>query len=59
MVHCHSLQHMIAGMQVVFIMGNASEITRERQPYVNGYLKYGGSAYGNSTYDPLVTHFFE
>lgn len=58
MVHCHILQHMILGMQAVFMMGNSSEITRGTSPdLVSGYLTYGGDAYGNMTYDPLVNHF--
>lgn len=60
MVHCHFLQHMIPGMQSVWMMGKASEITRGTTPeLVQGYLAYGGYAYGNSTHDPLVTHYFE
>lgn len=42
------------------MMGNASEITSSYpEPYVSGYLDYGGSAYGNATHDPIVTHFFD
>jgi L-ascorbate oxidase len=58
MVHCHLLYHMIMGMQTVWVMGNASEITANADPYVAGYLDYGGSAYGNASYDPLVYHHF-
>lgn len=59
MVHCHILQHMIMGMQSVWVMGNASEITRGMSSgYVQGYLDYGGDAYGNASYDPLVNHYF-
>ncbi|ETS84437.1 hypothetical protein PFICI_02462 [Pestalotiopsis fici W106-1] len=58
MVHCHLLYHMIMGMQTVWVMGNASEITVNSEPYVKGYLDYGGSAYGNASYDPLVYHHF-
>ncbi|KAF3932147.1 Laccase-14 [Dactylellina cionopaga] len=55
MLHCHILQHMVMGMQTVWVFGNTSEVTgRVPQPYVNGYLEFGGSAYGNSSYDPLV-----
>lgn len=60
LMHCHSLQHMIMGMQTVWSFGNASEITGEYpEPYVRGYLDFGGSAYGNSSYDPLVLHMGE
>ncbi|KAI9367031.1 L-ascorbate oxidase [Aspergillus egyptiacus] len=60
MIHCHILQHMIMGMQSVWVVGNAAEITRGTPPHlVQGYLTYGGDAYGNASYDPLVTHFFD
>ncbi|EEA25167.1 hypothetical protein TMatcc_006611 [Talaromyces marneffei ATCC 18224] len=60
MVHCHILQHMILGMQAVWIMGNATEITHGAFPeLVAGYLTYGGDAYGNATYAPFVTHYYE
>ena len=60
MLHCHTLHHMILGMQSVWIMGNSSQITRGvPTDLVEGYLTYGGNVYGNSTYDPLVTHFFD
>lgn len=58
MVHCHTLQHMIMGMQTVWVMGNATQIKAGDEPYVAGYLDYGGSAYGNSSYDPFVMHHF-
>jgi L-ascorbate oxidase len=48
------------GMQTVWVMGNASEITRGVSPgSVEGYLNYGGDAYGNASYDPHVQHHFE
>ena len=60
MIHCHIIAHAIMGMQTAWVFGNASEIiSRVPQPYVAGYLDYGGSAYGNATYDPLVNHYFE
>ncbi|GAB1212780.1 hypothetical protein ATERTT37_001927 [Aspergillus terreus] len=60
MVHCHTLQHMIMGMQTVWMMGNASEITRGVSPEsLEGYLNYGGDAYGNASYDPIVQHHFD
>ena len=55
MYHCHILQHMVMGMQTVWVFGNASEIVGGvGSPYVQGYLEFGGSAYGNGTYDPVV-----
>lgn len=60
MVHCHILQHMVMGMQTAWVMGNASEITHGTLPdLVAGYLTYGGDAYGNATYDPFVTHYYD
>ena len=47
------------GMQTVWVFGDAAQIVEEiPQPYVEGYLTYGGSAYGNDTYDPLVVPWF-
>ncbi|KAI0595970.1 L-ascorbate oxidase [Biscogniauxia sp. FL1348] len=60
MMHCHILQHMVMGMQTVWVFGDAASILREiPEPYINGYLDYGGSAYGNDTYDPLVVTYFD
>lgn len=44
------------GMQTVWVFGNASSILARfpAPPYINGYLNYGGDAYGNDTYDPLA-----
>ncbi|KAJ5297898.1 hypothetical protein N7508_008147 [Penicillium antarcticum] len=58
MMHCHILQHMVMGMQTVFAFGNRSDITVQSDPVDEGYLTFGGSAYGNVSYDPLVRHFF-
>ncbi|KAI1139100.1 putative multicopper oxidase [Hypoxylon sp. FL0543] len=59
MMHCHILQHMIMGMQTVWVFGDALTILREiPPPYISGYLDYGGNAYGNETYDPLVLEYY-
>jgi L-ascorbate oxidase len=59
-MHCHILPHMVMGMQMVWVFGNATEIKSDiPEPYVNGYLEYGGSAYGNDSYDPLVVSFYD
>lgn len=51
---------MVLGMQTVWVMGNASEITHGTSPgLVAGYLTFGGDAYGNATYDPFVPHYYE
>ncbi|OGE47865.1 hypothetical protein PENARI_c035G09877 [Penicillium arizonense] len=59
MMHCHILQHMIMGMQTVFAFGDQAAIIAQSDPVDEGYLTYGGSAYGNATYHPLVQHFFD
>ncbi|KAL7619465.1 hypothetical protein AAE478_010004 [Parahypoxylon ruwenzoriense] len=58
-MHCHILQHMIMGMQTVWVFGDAISILQEiPPPYISGYLEYGGDAYGNETYDPLVLEYY-
>lgn len=86
MVHCHTLQHMVAGMQTVWVMGDAAQITHgavheplqgyetfggndahsghgrtwgKTEADLSGYLRFGGEAYGNATWAPLVNHHFE
>jgi hypothetical protein len=48
------------GMATAWVIGNATELQAvwPTPPYVDGYLAFGGSAYGNETYNPLVNHFF-
>ncbi|CAG8979926.1 hypothetical protein HYALB_00013558 [Hymenoscyphus albidus] len=58
MIHCHILQHMVMGMQTVWVFGNETELLASvPQPQIEGYLNYGGSAYGNSTHDPVMVAF--
>lgn len=59
MVHCHLIQHMIQGMQTVWVHGNADDIMKLGKPNVEGYLTYGGNVNGNATYAPEVIHFSE
>lgn len=60
MAHCHIAQHAIMGMNTVWVFGDASDILKKfpETPFVEGYLQYGGSAYGNATVDPMVNHWF-
>ncbi|KAE9983294.1 hypothetical protein EG328_010082 [Venturia inaequalis] len=59
MMHCHILQHMVMGMQSVWSFGDADDILgRFPTPYVSGYLEFGGDAYGNATFDPVVNPYF-
>ncbi|KAH8817524.1 Cupredoxin, partial [Xylogone sp. PMI_703] len=57
MIHCHVLQHMLMGMQTVWVMGNSQQVLRLPYPEVKGYLNYGGDVYGNETHFPTVIHF--
>ncbi|KAL9616304.1 MAG: hypothetical protein Q9160_008817 [Pyrenula sp. 1 TL-2023] len=58
MLHCHILQHMIMGMQTVWVFGDAADITQGvPKPEVQGYLTYGGDVYGtNGNYPQGVWH---
>ena len=61
MMHCHVLAHMTMGMQTIWVFGDAPSILAKFpvQPYVSGYLTYGGDAYGNESYDPFAEGFYE
>lgn len=58
MMHCHVLQHMVMGMQTMFTFGDQTDIMTQAGTPGRGYLTYGGSVYGNSTFSPSVRHFF-
>ncbi|KAF2092143.1 multicopper oxidase [Saccharata proteae CBS 121410] len=58
LIHCHVLQHMVMGMQSVWIMGDYEDIIRIPHYAAAGYLEYGGSAYGNESWSPHVVHQF-
>lgn len=59
MVHCHTISHMIGGMQTVWIHGDAKDLLTIPRPDVDGYLEYGGDAYGNVSHAPRVLEFHE
>lgn len=49
MMHCHILQHMIMGQQLVWVFGTPDEIKRHTQPVegvLDGYFIYGGDVVG-------------
>jgi L-ascorbate oxidase len=56
MLHCHVLQHMIMGMQSVWIMGEWDDIARIPYSGEQGYLDFGGTAYGGENISPVVYH---
>jgi L-ascorbate oxidase len=46
-------------MQTAWVFGNASEITTIPHILAQGYLTFGGNAYGNKSVDPIAYHYFE
>ena len=60
MAHCHIAQHAVMGMNTVWIFGTATDLKSKFPdlPFVQGYLQYGGAAYGNDEPNPVVHHFF-
>ena len=59
MIHCHILQHTVMGMSSVWVMGDEEQIARIPHPEAEGYLEFGGSAYGNGTWSPVCVHQFD
>ena len=59
MVHCHTLQHMVMGMQTVWVFGDVGQVLKLPKVAVEGYLTFGGNAYGNRSHAPDVVHFSE
>ncbi|KAK9312688.1 Cupredoxin [Lipomyces starkeyi] len=59
MVHCHILQHMIMGMQTVWVFGDREDIRSLPYEWVQGYLTYGGDAYGSQTRWPKCMHYWD
>lgn len=60
MMHCHVAQHAVMGMATVWVFGDADDILTKfpTLPFTQGYLDYGGSAYGNESVQPVVNHYF-
>ena len=44
------------GMQSVWVFGDYDDIVSIPHPLAAGYLQYGGSAFGNSTFTPSYAH---
>ncbi|KAG5947886.1 Multicopper oxidase aurL2 [Claviceps monticola] len=61
MMHCHIAQHSVMGMNTVWMFGDAEAIRKKfpAVPYVQGYLDFGGDAYGREGRDPHVFHYWE
>ncbi|KFY98247.1 hypothetical protein V500_01754 [Pseudogymnoascus sp. VKM F-4518 (FW-2643)] len=58
LIHCHTLEHMIMGMQTAWVVGTAADIQKIPLDHSRGYLDYRGDAYGNATYNPTCSHQF-
>ncbi|KAH7242664.1 Cupredoxin [Fusarium tricinctum] len=60
MMHCHVAQHQVMGMATVWVFGDAEDIRGKfpAVPYTQGYLNYGGSAYGSEDTQPVVNHYY-
>ncbi|RFU72775.1 l-ascorbate oxidase [Trichoderma arundinaceum] len=59
MIHCHTLQHMVMGMQTVWVFGDAGDILKAKYPDVTGYLVYGGNVNGNATHHAEAIHYYD
>ena len=53
MLHCHIAHHALGGMNTVWAFGDREDILRSLgdPPYAEGYLEYGGSAFGDPDED--------
>ncbi|KAL5115646.1 hypothetical protein ACEQ8H_006445 [Pleosporales sp. CAS-2024a] len=58
MLHCHTLQHMLMGMQSVWIMGEWSDIAKIPYSGAQGYLEFNGNAYGGQNITAANYHTF-
>uniref|UniRef100_A0A4E9ENH2 L-ascorbate oxidase n=1 Tax=Gibberella zeae TaxID=5518 RepID=A0A4E9ENH2_GIBZA len=60
MMHCHIAQHQVMGMATVWVFGDAEQIRGKfpAPPYTQGYLTYGGSAYGTEDDQPWVNEYY-
>ncbi|KAF4554612.1 Multicopper oxidase-like protein 2 [Elsinoe fawcettii] len=60
MMHCHIAQHAIMGMNTVWVFGTAQDIMKKfpAAPYIEGYLDFGGDAYGTNKKAAVVNHYF-
>ncbi|KAF1991894.1 multicopper oxidase [Aulographum hederae CBS 113979] len=55
LLHCHTIAHLIVGMQSVWVVGDYNDIVKvDNVTAAEGYLTYGGDAYGNAERDPKV-----
>ena len=50
---------MIMGMQSVWVMGDYEQIASIPYSGAEGYLEFGGTAYGGDDISPIVWHQFD
>ncbi|KAK0644189.1 multicopper oxidase-domain-containing protein [Cercophora newfieldiana] len=58
MIHCHILAHMLMGMQMVWVVGDAKDIKTIPFEDSQSYMTFGGSVMGNFTHDPHLYEYF-
>lgn len=58
MVHCHILQHMIMGMQSVWVMGDYEQVANVPPTDIQDYLVFGGNVNGNDDHPPRAVHYW-
>ncbi|KAK4449629.1 putative L-ascorbate oxidase [Podospora aff. communis PSN243] len=58
MIHCHILAHMVMGMQMVWVVGDAEDIMAIPFEASQSYMTYGGSVMGNTTHAPQMYEYF-
>ncbi|KAF5844996.1 hypothetical protein GGP41_001098 [Bipolaris sorokiniana] len=59
MLHCHIIPHMIMGMQSAWVFGDYKDIALIPYKGAEGYLNYGGNAYGDSDSPLVAYHYFD
>ncbi|PHH79253.1 hypothetical protein CDD80_5337 [Ophiocordyceps camponoti-rufipedis] len=61
MMHCHIAQHSAMGMNTVWTYGDTANLQQRfpTAPFTEGYLVFGGDAYGTTTKSPVVNHHFD
>ena len=58
MLHCHTLSHMVMGMQSLWMLGDAGDLAPLPAGSEQSYLVYGGDAYGNANKSARVVDWY-
>ncbi|USP75998.1 hypothetical protein yc1106_03272 [Curvularia clavata] len=59
LLHCHILAHMTMGMSSAWIFGDYNDIASIPYNGAQGYLNFGGNAYGGEGQSPTVYHYYD